>query len=351
MAHRPRFLVLFLISLLGVACGASKTNVAAGSGNSLEPGGAEPDGHQAAQASFESGDNAATNDNEAGVGTQSSAQALSTHTAPRTAPISPYAMARQRAVSGDASITDFFSVQGCDALLEGNLAFAESVYTFDGNITFDPNGCTRSRKLAGSASITGSITGGIRTIAITEDMGQTLVNGDVVAISSALAGQPTYLITASGAPAQGNTSLSVTVAEHRNRLASTGNVVFDLTIATDANAPLQIVNSYQADANGIVGHTALQARTIISGVNTVTHNLAHYTAVHTFDHLHHALDTCNCPDSGSLKEDVTYTDTALGSYSRVYTFTACGEASVVTSSSTHPNVITGTSQVTWDSCH
>jgi hypothetical protein len=358
MGNRYGLSVIVIASLLSGACGSSAADEVAGSGNSLQPGAAAPDAHQIAQASFDAVDNAATHDASLLSQAQSATKALSaTRTdssiARANQPGSPATGPRlgQAKQSVGADLSALFDVQGCTARVSGVLGSGAGGLSFDGNIIFNPNGCVLSRNIAGSAKLQAYSASGVRHTEITADMTQTLVNGDQVHVASALAGQPTYILAAADPALQGNTHLSLSVAEHRRRVASTGQVVYDVTIATDTNALLQIVNTYAADANTAQSGVHNYERTIVFGVNTVVHNMAHYTAVHTFRNLHHTLGMCNCPDAGSLQEVVRYADAALGAYSRTYTFKACGEAEVVTSTSTHPNVTVGTTQVTWDSCH
>jgi hypothetical protein len=349
--HYP---MVCLIALSLAACGSDATSDKNGSGNSLQPGIADPQGHQAAQATSDAADNAASADAATGSANgPSTAARYATH---RDALFVAEALAAPLAAHAhrkdiSSSFRTTYTVQGCETEVEAAVVGSTSGLTFDANITYDPTHCSRGRKLSGTASLSAAFDGNGRTLKVFEDMTQTLVNGDVVAIQSLVANTPTYTLTATGNAKDGNVQLDVSVSEHRTRRATTGDTVFDVSISTAADAPLKVITGYVADANSLLSSSAAKTRTIASGTNVLVHNMAQYTARHTFADLRYALDTCNCPVGGALQEEVTYKDTSLGGYSRVYTFTACGTADVNTSASTNPNVIVGTSTVTWDSCH
>lgn len=254
----------------------------------------------------------------------------------------------------NASVGATFSYQGCKATFDGNATLDTNTnnYSIDASIQYDASDCKLSRKVSGETVITAVY--GETTRQITVDQNNVVVtfkDGDQVTINSNTVGEPTYVLTGDTSTAfDSNINISASINEHRHRVNADGKVAFDLSINTDPNDPLQIVNGYIEDANATLASFSNQTRTIVSGTSVLVHNLAKYTATYTFDHVQKIIDSCNCPSSGTLTETVVYADTSLGGYTRVYDFTGCGKASVTTTASTNPNVVTGQTEAVFDAC-
>lgn len=348
-----RKLLCTTITLLACACGSN------------EP--ASSSAYQTAQATTDAADSAGASDTVTGQGRNTDSAKIAQKWAnigqnlqggiilePVVQSLQASDTVQNKAVV-NASVGATFSYQGCKATFDGNATLDSNAdtYTIDASIQYDPNACKFARKVSGTTFVTAVY--GDKTRQITVDQNNVVVtfkDGDQVTINSNTLGQPTYVLTGDTTTSfDSNVTISATVNEHRHRLNADGNVVFDLSINTDPNAPLQIVNGYIQDTNAALTSASNQTRTIVSGVTSVVHHLAKYTATYAFDHVQKIIDSCNCPTSGVLTESVVYQDTSLGGYTRVYTFTGCGKASVNTTASTNPNVTTGQTEAVFEACN
>lgn len=243
--------------------------------------------------------------------------------------------------AAEADISTSFVLGGCTGSVTTS---ADAVAgTANANITFDGK-CTGKRSVSGTEDITlkfATPTDPNRSLSVTENLTWTLANKDTLAVSSLGAGPTATLISSSSTDS--NILLNLTLNEHRVRNAADGNHVFDMNITTADGKSLVVSNTYGST-------TQPSARTIVSGTLDVHHNLAKFTATHDFQNVVHSLEgTCACPESGTMVQTVTKDDKS-GSFVRTYTFTGCGQASVVTSASTLKDTSNGTAQVTWDDC-
>jgi hypothetical protein len=249
------------------------------------------------------------------------------------------------AVNVTADFNTTLHVAGCSASATGTLQDANGTRSLDANIVFASGDCAGRVKISGSESLSASWTlaSASRSVSVTTDLTRTDADGRSISISSLDPSQPTASLSANGLPAIGSVTLVATLNQHRQAKAAGGSVIFDQNITTDPNG-LTITNAYT------LLHPA--TRTINSGSVAVHHNLAKFTAKNTFADVARdasAASACDCPQSGTLTQEITKDD-GSGSYTRVYTFTGCGEATVTTSASTLKGTADGSATVTWNNC-
>ncbi len=189
-----------------------------------------------------------------------------------------------------------------------------------------------------------------RTLSIQSKVDTTFKNGEVLSRSSIDPAGYNVVLTRSGSVASGTVGLDITLNERRVRRGSDGNVIFDHNLTTPEGS-LKVTNTYNSS---VLSATLLTPTArVLNGVVQVTRLRTNMQAVHTFTDLTRDLTgACACPSSGKLQQ-VASRDAgqpyATG-FTRVYTFTGCGTATVETSASTTSQVPNGSSTVVWDNC-
>ena len=246
----------------------------------------------------------------------------------------------------DIPFSSTVGIDGCTVDVTGTLNASLTGFALDANFVFDGNSCKGRRVFSGTEDVVASWSttdSNSRTLQVTANLSATS-DGNTLTIEPLTAGVPNWTVDASGLSGNGNVSLSIADSEHRILKGSDGNSIFDISINSNPNAPLIFTNSYDVQTGTAAGAT------LQSGVSVVRHNLAKFTATHTFSSLALGADgTCLCPVSGSLTQVVTVD--AGGGYTRTYTFSGCGTATVVTTDSTLSGTSNGTASVTWDNCN
>lgn len=317
------------------ACGSAATNNTTSTGGTATADGSDT---AAAQQSAQSASDAGASDNAAGGHSPSAFMdaVLAADAAINTLPT--------------GNFNNTVTVGGCAVNLTGATSLTDGLFTLNANTTFSAAACTGKHKMEGYQSVSAtwtSLSTYSRTVQVTDDFTRTMANGTTVRLSS-LATTPayTYRLTASGRPQDGNVTLTAEINAHHVATATNGNIVFDHSISTDANNTLQIHNTFNTE-----GLRPLpQTRTVVSGTVTLHHNLANFEGTHTFTNVVHDLTgACTCPTSGTIVQTVVKDDNS-GSYVRTYTFTGCGQATVVTSASTLSGTNNGTASMTWNDC-
>ena len=247
-------------------------------------------------------------------------------------------------LSAPAQFSTTVDAMGGRAILSGDEQATVGGWTLNANIDFTSNPNAR-RGVSGSETLVvtwANPNEPNRTLVVDANIIETLADKDTVSITSLDANNPTFDLSAVGRPADGNVLLTASLNEHRVRRTQDGNLIFDMNITTDPNAPLAVTNAY---ANNV-----LTSRTLTSGILIIHHNLAKFTGTHTFTNVQRDVTgTCLCPQSGSITQVVS-ADSGKGTYTRVYTFTGCGTANVVTSGSTLTGTANGSATVTWNDC-
>ena len=215
------------------------------------------------------------------------------------------------------------------------------------NITFNPNRPRRNH-FTGEQSVVISWASPIshsRNLVVDSNMAEVLPDGDRVAITSLDPNHDTLNIAATGRAADGNVVLTIIENEHRVRTGAKGEAMFDINITTDPKAPLVVINAF----NVAVQPPVMVGRLIQSGTSIVHHNRAKFTGTHTYSNLDFDLTgKCLCPVSGSVTQVIS--EDQGGGYTRLYTYTGCGVATVVTSASTIPSAVEGTVSLTLANC-
>ncbi len=317
----PTITTLYLLGSLA-ACGSSNSNQVGGA-----PNGTSADS-QAAQQSSSAADDAGATDGMKATGVPAAMLALE--------------LAQRIA---DVSATTTFKVGGCTGQVAYTTAATSTGITITATDIFSNDSCTGDLKLSGSQNIliTTDLTDTARTVQVSGALTRTVGDKDQVAISSLDAGIAyMYKLVSTGAPLSGDVNVMININEHRVRTAN-GNTVFDHNIITPATAGVTLVAAY--DNNG-----APKSRTIVAGEIDVHHNIALFTAKHTYNSLFHDVTgDCACPSNGSITQVVT-SDANDWTYTRTYAFTGCGEATVITSGSTKSDTGNGTATIKWDGC-
>ena len=242
----------------------------------------------------------------------------------------------------------FWGAAGGTATVEGFEQANGSGWVLNANYMFDGPPFKKHR-ISGEQSIVAtwdSMTAANRSLAVDSNVTESLFNGDTVHITSLDPNVDTLKVTAEGRAAQGNVTLTIVANEHRVRTHADGSVVFDHNITTDPNAPIVITNTYDVSAKP----PKPTSRVIASGTGIVHHNLAKFSATHAYTALTFDLTgTCLCPQSGTISQVVTQDD-GSATYTRTYTYTACGVATVVTSGSTLAGTANGSTTLTFENC-
>lgn len=142
---------------------------------------------------------------------------------------------------------------------------------------------------------------------------------------------------------------------HRVRTDAGGEVDLDVASTNDNTSPVLVTEAFpQVTANS---SSAAQidsgpvSRELTSGTVTTVHNLANFTAQHTFNALTWDLTgTCSCPVKGSLLQAATAADGSRQA-AHTYVFTGCGQAIVTSHVTTAKGSVDGSRQVTWANCN
>lgn len=303
--------------LLITACGSNAPNTDGANNSAI----AANSSNAAAQAGAESADNSANGDS-----------AVSNSAPFKTVPL-------QGVLDGN------FLFDGCQVSLAGAISNGSA----NANVVLNSNNCAMGRQISGTETFVGTILGAVRQWQVTVDANITLASGDVVTVTSFNPNSPTYTLDANG---YGNPNATVTldanINEHRTRHTASGTAVYDMDITT--SAPITLHDVYNASA-------LLAQRQIVSGSNSVHHLLDKYVAVNTYANVTRTVATCNCPDGGTITQNITLdADSPLGTgtFTKTYDFAACGTGTFTVTASTVSSVGTtgesATGTFIWDSC-
>ena len=245
----------------------------------------------------------------------------------------------------DASATASFVVGDCTGQVAYTTAVSGATLTITATDIFSNDSCKGDLKLSGSQNIVITTNAGNteRTALVSGTLTRTVADDDTIVVSTL---DPAlgygYKLVATGLPSAGDVNVLVSINEHRVRSAGS-SAIFDHNIVTPATAGVLVVASYDSDGSA-------KSRTIVNGEIDVHHNLAKFTAKHTYNSLFHDLTgSCACPSNGSITQVVT-SDANDWAYTRTYAFTECGKATVITSGSTKSGTGNGTATITWDNC-
>ncbi|RYF06426.1 MAG: hypothetical protein EOO40_09160 [Deltaproteobacteria bacterium] len=89
---------------------------------------------------------------------------------------------------------------------------------------------------------------------------------------------------------------------------------------------------------------------VVNGTVDVSNSLTPaFDAIISFTQLTRDMTSdCNCPSSGRIAEILTYADATT--FTRTYTFTACGAGTVEISASNSASVPDGSTSFAWSAC-
>ena len=375
---------------LVAACGSDKT--AAEGGGNASAAAPTADEVNAAQASSQT----ASDGSEAGSAASQSSTTRQADVRHNTVAISAQAdglnIKRARCWSAALKAGQELVASSTNADIEAHLFGGASVA---GQINFSPEVDTRSDLAGGGASLTGGLNGsgpatqvpmvfsathctlgghvlsGNELISITASGAGTdgsshdvqvraaltyQVAGGSLQITSEDATKPTYELQTSLAAASTRT-FHLLLNEHRVRTNAKAQIDLDVATTTpsvgDANA-LVMTETYAevsaSDAATTAAYASVVTREVVSGTVTTVHNLAKFTAQHSFDGLKHDLTgSCSCPVSGSMVQTTQAAD-ASRTAAHTYVFTGCGQATVTSKVTTAAGSTTGTGQVSWANC-
>ena len=313
--------------LLGALCNC-------GSKNSKRVGGA-PTGTSADSLAAQQGSSAA---NEAG-----STDNVGSSQAPSTAFF--LELSERLSQASPVSATASVKVGRCTGQVAYTTDITATGVTINATDIFSASACSGDIKLSGTQNIviTANLTNTERTTQVSGSLTQTMDGGDKIVIESLDPGVAyLYKLVATGTQASGDVNVMVSLNEHRVR-SSGSTTIFDHNITTPATAGVQVLASYNSDGSA-------KSRTIASGEVDVHHNLAKFSAKHTYNNLSYdSTGDCACPSGGSITQEVT-SDGNDWTYTRTYAFTGCGQATVITSGSTKSDTSNGTETISWDDC-
>lgn len=252
-------------------------------------------------------------------------------------------------LDANATVSASVRVSDCNAMLVGQAADVNSVWTLDANLAVDANTCSGKRRINGTSNIVATWSGDLATYArmvnVTSNTNMLFSDGSYLHLSVLDAAKSyTAQLQATGQSRDGNTQSIVSLNEHRVLYSSANTIVYDHNVTTPT--PVTVDSNFSV----IAGVATPVSRTLVSGEVEVHHNLAHFTAQHKFTNVFHDLTgQCSCPSAGTIEQDVTL-DSGNGSYTRTYAFTGCGTVTITTSASTLAGTANGTTSATWDNC-
>ena len=175
-----------------------------------------------------------------------------------------------------------------------------------------------------------------------------LSTGDHVAISSADPNQPTLSFEVAGSRASGAVELSVKLNARHQHKGADGNVTSDYKITSDAADGLKVVHTYATQASSADAKRTPISREI-EGTIHVRSDAQAFTATVVFADVKRDMTSdCGCPSSGKITQTVVFDDATT--FTRTYTFTACGAGTVAVSGSTTSAVADGSADFAWAAC-